>query len=184
MKFFTCREPYACMPCRGLPKAEPRLSRSRRFFSPSAMASSTKGLDGRRPKFLNIRNFSIKKSLLFNQTDKLLHYFFYSLMWNHSKSIIKVFCYLWLWLWSIAEGRSLCYLQLWLRPKNPPSVDLWKRLWVAISNHFSGNSSQFSMEKWGLPNAPFLILIFCQISDDKFKFFYGTNFQKSRQIPY
>ena len=44
---------------------------------------------------------------------------------------------------------------------------------MAISNHFLGHSRLFSMKKWGVPNAPFLRLIFCQISGHKWKFFDG-----------
>ena len=54
---------------------------------------------------------------------------------------------------------------------------------MAISNYFLGHSRLFSMKKWGVPNAPFFILIFCQISDHKWKCFGGKTSRFSKKLP-
>ena len=45
-------------------------------------------------------------------------------------------------------------------------IETWlKRNYKAIINHFSTHLKVLSMEKSGVPNAPFLILIFCKFLD-------------------
>ena len=48
---------------------------------------------------------------------------------------------------------------------------------------FLGHSRLFSMKKWGVPNAPFFILIFCHISDYKWKCFGGKTSRFSKKLP-
>ena len=54
---------------------------------------------------------------------------------------------------------------------------------LAISKHFSTSSRPLSMKKPGVPNAPFLRLIFCHFLENKWQIFYGTSFQFSKKLP-